>query len=280
MTTGGTYIASSLVESDGRTLEPSRARLMRDLVAAEWLKIRSLRSTYCLLAVLPLPIVLGGGLALSAAGSWERLSGQGRSGFDPSAAGGTALQVTYLVLAAFGILVITSESTTGMLRMTLTAVPRRRSLLTAKAVVVGVVSLAAGQVSSFAVFFVSQAVFGTRGIGVTLASPYALATVLGAGFSCMVMGLVGLGVGTVLRSSAGAFIAIFALLFVVPALISLLPAPWDGRIGSLTLPMASNLLPGRIPGAWLPPAGAVLVLLGYVALALAAASVAITRRDP
>ncbi|MEU3165967.1 ABC transporter permease [Streptosporangium sp. NPDC006930] len=280
MKTGDTYIASSLIEPDGRTLEPSRTRLIWDLVAAEWLKIRSLRSTYYLLAVLPLPIVLGGGLALSAASSWERLSEQGRSGFDPSAAGGTALQVTYLVLAAFGILAITSESTTGMLRMTLTTVPQRRSLLMAKAVVVGVVSLAAGQVSSFAIFFISQAVLGTRGIGVTLASPYALATVLGAGFSCMVMGLVGLGVGTVLRSSAGGFIAIFALLFVVPALISLLPAPWNERIGSLTLPMASNLLPGRISDAWLPPAGAVLVLLGYIALALAAASVAITRRDP
>ncbi|MGP3914241.1 hypothetical protein [Nonomuraea sp. 10N515B] len=179
-----------------------------------------------------------------------------------------------------GILAITSESTTGMLRQTLTAVPQRRTLLMAKALVVGVISLIAGQLSSFAVFFVSQAVLGTRGIGVTLASPYALASVLGAGFSCMVMGLVGLGVGAVLRSSAGGFIVIFALLFVVPALISLLPDPWNERIGSLTLPMASNLLPGRIPDAWLPPAGAALVLLGYIALALAAASAAISRRDP
>ncbi|MEV5411057.1 hypothetical protein AB0K60_19725 [Thermopolyspora sp. NPDC052614] len=69
----------------------------------------------------------------------------------------------------------------------------------------------------------------------------------------MVMGLVGLDVGTALRSSAGGFIAIFALLFVVPALISLLPTPWNERIGSLTLPITSSLLPGRMPGAWPHP---------------------------
>ncbi|MEV7008687.1 ABC transporter permease [Streptosporangium sp. NPDC051022] len=280
MSTSGTYVSSSLISLGEDALNPSRSRRLRDLVAAEWLKIRSLRSTYYLLAVFPLPILLGGGLALTTASSWDRLTPEGRAGFDATGAGGTALQVTYLVMAAFGILAITSESTTGMLRMTLTAVPRRGELLTAKALVVGVVSLVIGQVSAFAIFFASQAILNTRGIGVTLAAPYALPSVLGAGFSCMVMGLVGLGLGTLLRSTGAAFVSIFALLFVIPPLASLLPTPWHEWVGSLTLPMASNLLPGRITGDWFPPAAAALVLLGYVAVSLVAAGAALSRRDP
>ncbi|MFF4413728.1 hypothetical protein ACFYY8_14440 [Streptosporangium sp. NPDC001559] len=90
----------------------------------------------------------------------------------------------------------------------------------------------------------------------------------------------GLGLGTLLRSTGAAFVSIFALLFVVPPLISLLPAPWHEWIGSLTLPMASNLLSGRITGNWFPPMAATLVLLGYIVVSLAAAGAALSRRDP
>ncbi|MEU5883382.1 ABC transporter permease [Spirillospora sp. NPDC047279] len=258
---------------------------MSDVIAAEWLKLRSIRSTYFTLAVPVGFVAMAVLLAIYAVNVWDGLSPADRDHFALSSLATLNAEVTGICVAVLGVLAITGEYRTGMIRTTLTAVPRRRVLLLAKAGVVGAVSLVTGLVVVFGTFFITVAIVGGRPIrgqpsGVVSELPELFARV-GA---VPVFALFGLGLAVLLRSTAGAIVTVFMLGYVVPILTSHLPGPWNERLGSFLL----GALPGQIVGgdnensvygAVLPPPVALLVLAAYAALPLTAAALTLTRRD-
>jgi ABC-2 type transport system permease protein len=257
---------------------PARAR---DVLTSEWIKFRSVRSTYLTLVLAAVAAVsIGYLVAHSEATHWATMTAQARAAFDPVGDSFTGFGIAQLAFGALGVLAICSEYTTGLIRTTFASVPRRRAIIAAKAAVIGVVSLLAGELIAFATFFTGQQALSAQHLNVTLAHPGALRGVLAAGFYLAVVAWAGLGLGTVIRHTAGAITAMIAVVFLLPHIIQALPAPWDIRIGKYSLDIAAQQVIAQHPATGYLPAGpSFLILAGYAAAAITAATLLITRRD-
>jgi ABC-2 type transport system permease protein len=250
-----------------------------NVIASEWTKLRCTRSNAWTLAIAA--IVTLGVTAVAA-------HAIGAARVPPPATGPvTSLTASFLGYAEYavlpvailGALAFTSEYSTGLIRVTFTCVPRRRVVLAAKAAVTGAAALLAGEVLAFLAFFLTQAMLGRR--GVSLADHGALRAVLAAGLLLAVAALTGLGLGAIIRHTAGAIAATVGVIYLITALCLVLPGPWNTRIGRFTLPFAAFQLVTAHPQAdLLSPALSLLVVLAWPAVILATAAVLITRRDP
>lgn len=252
---------------------------MTDVLAGEWIKARSVRSTTAILAACAAILAVGAVLTMLMVRDWDGSPPDVRARFANADTSVVALPLAQFCLAALSALVITSEYGSGMIRTSLVAVPRRRTVFAAKALVVAAVTLVAGQAVAFAAFAAGRLIVGDRPppLGFATSAADALPGVVGAGLSMTTVGLVALGVGAVLRSTAGSLMVIGALLFVLPTLAPLLPQPWDDRAAAAMLPSLAFEVTGG-SGAAMSPTEA-LVAVVYVVGALAAGAVAITRRD-
>jgi ABC-type transport system involved in multi-copper enzyme maturation permease subunit len=198
---------------------------------SEWTKLFSVRSTFWTLLALVVTTIGFGVLA-----SWgtnhgyPQLSAQEKANFDPVSTSLSGLAFGQLAIAVLGVMVISSEYSTGGIRTSLTAVPNRLRLLQAKAVVFTGVALIVGLATSFGAFFAGQPWFSQRGIGAALGDPGVLRAVIGGGLYVAASGLFGLAIGTVLRHTAGGITAAIALLLVVPPLMRLLPGAWGKAV--------------------------------------------------
>jgi ABC-type transport system involved in multi-copper enzyme maturation permease subunit len=179
-----------------------------------------------------------------------------------------------------GVLVITAEYSTGMIRTTFSAVPQRDTVLAVKAAVFGATALAVGLLSSFAAFFVGQAILSSKHVGVSISDPNVLRSVVGAGLYLAVLGLLALGIGALIRHSAGAIAAVFGLIFVLPGLVLALPASWSDIISKYLPSNAGNAIFRTVSGrSSLSPWTGFGVFCAYAAVALVAAAVVVKRRD-
>jgi ABC-2 type transport system permease protein len=277
-TTGSTTGPTTGEAPSARTQEspvPSIAVRARDLVASEWTKFRSVRSTFWVLLVAVVSPV-GASALVAFAFSSAKASGPAP---DPLLPGVLSLEYAVIAVCVLGVLAFSSEFSTGLIRTTFAAAPRRRAVLAAKAVVLGAVTLAVGEVVVFASFFLSQAILSGHGLGVSLAKPGVPGKVLAAGLVLCVCTELGLALGAIIRHTAGGIAATVAVI-VLPAITGFLPSPWGGRIGRFTLLDAVRQVSALHPGADLfSPGWSLLVLLAWPAVALAVAAVLITRRD-
>ena len=218
-------------------------------VRSEFTKIRSVRSTYWTLMALVLACVGIG--ALFSWGQTQRLThldgGQNFRGqhVPPGVAAHIAadihssaasislfgLLIGQLIIIVLGALVITSEYSTGMIRPSLTTMPRRGTVFAAKGLVFGAVALVVGLVTSFLAFFVGQAILSSQHVGTGLGQPDVLRTVIGGGLFLGVCGLLSFGLGAVLRHTAGAIATGIGLMFVLWILSQFLPGPPSGWFG-------------------------------------------------
>jgi ABC-2 type transport system permease protein len=273
-TTGPTTGDAPAVRTADRPA-PSIAVRARDLVASEWTKFRSVRSTFWVLLVAVVSPVAASALVAFAFSSAQN-SGPAP---DPLLPGVLSLEYAVIAVCVLGVLAFSSEFSTGLIRTTFAAAPRRRAVLAAKAVVLGAVTLAVGEVVVFASFFLSQAILSGHGLGVSLATPGVPGKVLAAGLVLCVCTLLGLALGAIIRHTAGGIAATIAVI-VLPAITGVLPSPWNGRIGRFTLLDAVRQVSALHPGANLfSPGWSLLVLLAWPAVALAVAAVLITQRD-
>jgi ABC-2 type transport system permease protein len=126
-----------------------------------------------------------------------------------------------------GVLVITAEYSTGMIRASMTAVPRRLPVLWGKAVVYGLVTLALITPPVLIAFVVSQAILSGRHIDIAFTAAGVPRAVFGAALYLTVIGLFGLGLGAIVRNTAGGIATFAGLMFVLPPLMNVLPASWN-----------------------------------------------------
>jgi ABC-2 type transport system permease protein len=194
---------------------------------SELTKIRSVRSTWwTLLALVVVCIGLGALITGSIAGHWNQMNPSDRATFDAANTSLVSLDLGQLVIAVLGTLVITSEYSTGMIRTSLTAMPRRGTVFAAKAVVFGLIALVVGEVISFVMFFLGQALLHSTGASVTLSDPGVTRAVVGGGLFLAMCGLFAFGIGSIIRHSAGAIAASIGILFVLPIIANALPSSW------------------------------------------------------
>jgi ABC-2 type transport system permease protein len=252
----------------------------RTVTQMEWRKLRTVRSTWYIVAVFAVGMI---GLAIIVLGhdNYAQLSAAARASFDSVNDSFTGLVLGQLLLGILGVLAITSEFSSGMIRATFAAAPSRLLVLAAKAGVLGAVTLAAGEIFAFAAFFAGQAVLKAPAPHVTLGQPGVLRAVLMAGAYPALIALIGLGLGAVIRHTAGAICAVAGVLFVLPLLfIPLGTSIQNAVVKFLPEPMAANSLTVVKPVAnTLSPWVSFGLLCGYAVVALAAGCWALAGRD-
>jgi len=264
-----------------RALPASAGRAnLAGALRSELTKIRSVRSTYWTLLALVVVTVGFGALA-----SWGRAThgGQPGPGFDPTAQSLSGLYISQLIMGVLGVLVITAEYSTGMIRTTLTTLPRRGTIVAAKAIVFAVVAFVTGLITSFGSFFLGQALMRSHHISTTISQPHVLRAVIGGALFLTACGLLAFGIGLLLRHTAGAISTVVGLLFVLTILINFLPQSWQDHVDKWVPAMAGTQIWSTVPNQGHPPAFApwtgFAVFCGYAAIALIAGLVLFRKRD-
>jgi ABC-2 type transport system permease protein len=201
------------------------------ILRSEFTKLRSVRSTYwTLFAAVVFTIGLSVIAALVVSGNYAGFSPRRKADFNATQLSLGGLNLAQIAIGVLGVLTITSEYGTGMIRATLSAVPQRRTMLAAKGIVFAATALAIGLFASFVAYLLGQALLSGQAPTTSLGDPHVLRAVVGGGLYLAALGLLGLGLGAIIRASAGAISALFGLLFVPPIIMALLPQSWQDTI--------------------------------------------------
>lgn len=253
------------------------------VLRSESTKLWSLRSTWITLGLALLFLIAFGTIA-----AWRYYSGvtSGRQ-LDPDFLDSTALSLSLfgiplsqLALGVLGVLVTAGEYSTGAIRSTLAAVPRRLPVLWSKAAVYGVVALAIALVGSFVTFFVDSGIVHNTPAALTISSSGVVRSLLGATVYLGLIGVIGVALGALLRSVAGAISVLVAGLMLVPGLVSLLPTSWHNAIQPYLPSIAGESMYSLHHGPHTLSAGpGFLVFAAWTALALAGAAWRLSRSD-
>ncbi len=249
------------------------------VIHSEWIKASTLRSTWFTLAFAILGMVgIAVGIAWATRAFWNDMDAESQANFDAIAVGLGGVILAQLVIAVLGVQIITGEYTTGMIRASLSAVPRRIMLLLGKVTVSAFLSLVVSIIASFAAFYVAQMILGDE--GVSLGEPTALRAVLGTAFNLTAIGIMATAVGFIARSTAGGIGIILGILLVLPVIGSMLPFDWVNDLMEY-LPsnagaavMATSATPADIS-----PLTGFLCLCAWMLVFIVGAGITLVRRD-
>jgi ABC-2 type transport system permease protein len=252
------------------------------VVLSEWTKYVSLRSTRWSLAVgVLLTIAFPLLFAAVTASHWAHMSPGDRADRHPLDIALAGVNIAQLAIAVLGVLVITGEYSTGMIRSTLLAVPRRLPVLWAKLAVHAAVTFALTVPAVLIGFFASQSILnGHHILQISFGAPGVARSVIGGAIFVTLVGIFALGIGTIVRSTAGGIATFAAIFFVVPPLMNVLPASWNHAISKYLPSEAGRQLFSLTTGAHsLSPLWGGLLFAGYCALTVAIAAALLVRRD-
>ena len=244
---------------------------------AEWTKLRTLRSTWMSLAgAMVLTVFLGVVVPSTQMSQWDEMSPSQRSELDATSLSLVGVLFSTVILGSLAVRVVTGEHSTGMIRLTYSALPRRRHVLLAKAVVIAAVALPAALVANLAAFVAGQRVLSVEGVQTSLGEPGASTAVVFGALAVAATAILGVGLGAVMRRTA-------------PATAVLSVAIIGAQLFSIAVPEgARRFLPGfalqaTVTGTstedLLEPFAGVVVLTGYALAAMVIATVLVDRRD-
>ncbi len=272
---------SAVTPTVPRLEKPGRVTFPHVLLS-EWTKFRSVRSTaWCLgstfLLTIAFPVIFS--FVLSA--HWGQMQPSERANHSPLEVALAGVLFAQLVIGILGVLVITAEYSTGSIRSTLTAVPKRLPVLWAKLLDFAVVSFVLMVPAVIVSFFVSQAILARHDILQTSFSAHGVArSIIGGALYVMLVGIFALAIGAIVRNTAGGIATFAGIFFVIPPLMNLLPLSWNNAI-SQWLPSEAGRQVFSLKHAdhTLTPLAGGLVFAGYCALAIVIAAVLLQRRD-
>src|SRR5580700_2564189 len=194
------------------------------VIRSEWMKFRSLRSTlYTLLAAVALTIGIGALFSALTASEYHTFGAADKATFSAVSTSLTGISFAVVAFGVLGVLLMSGEYSTGMIRSSLTAVPRRLPVLWGKLAVFAGTIFSVSLVASFISFFLGQALLSSHHLGVSMTAPDALRSVIGAALYVTVAGLIGVALGALLRNTAAGIATFAAVFFVIPPLAGLLP---------------------------------------------------------
>jgi ABC-type transport system involved in multi-copper enzyme maturation permease subunit len=264
---------------------PGRRPGFSDTLASEWTKLRTIRATYIQI-VLAMVLALGMAalIGLAIGSSFDQLNPEDQATFDPAVTSQFGLAIGGIVMIVLAVTFVSSEYTSGMIRLTLTATPRRLRVLMAKFAIIVLLMLALGTVASVGSFFIGQAVLGSYDAVPTASlKGEALRAVIAGALTAPFFPLIGACLGAILRSTASAITTVLSIMFVPGILSALLPDAIQENVLRFLPNNATDQLMVTRPDVESPlhldvlPA-ALLVVLWLAAFGIGAA-VSITRRD-
>ena len=251
-----------------------------NVLRSEFTKLRSVRSTWWTATAAAMATVA---VCLIICVQWRNnlISGKDTlDGFDATLTSLNGLYLAQVAVGTLGVLVMSSEYGTGMIRATMAAVPQRRAVLAAKGLVFAGCTLVAGEILSFAAFAVGQSILSGAHASASLGDPQVLRATVGGGLYLTAVGLLGFGLGALVRHTAGALSAFFGVLFASTALVDLLPTSWRNEVIDYMPANAGSQILTTVPtNSALGPWAGLAVLTAYSAAAILAAALLITHRD-
>ncbi|MGY0018723.1 ABC transporter permease subunit [Streptomyces sp. cg35] len=250
------------------------------VLRSEWTKIKSVNSTALTLS-LAVIVSVGLGMLISALSKneFKNLSAEDKLTFDPTVIAFSGLTLGQLALVVFGVLVVASEYSTGMIRTSLAAVPQRGTFLFSKVAVAALLALGVSLVTSFAAFFLGQAMLGDH--STDLGSPNVLRAVLGAAVYMTLMAMFSMGVASILRSPMLALGILMPFLFLVSPILGNVSATkkvaqyFPDQAGLKIMQVVTPPNDDAPYGPW----GGLAILLVWVAAALFVGYVLLKKRD-
>ena len=255
----------------------TQARVLR----SEWTKLRTQPSAlWALLSAVILIVAFGILYSLLREARPPHGAAAIRS-FDPVSVSLSGVQIAQIAAGVLGVLLITGEYATGLIRTSLAAVPRRLPVLWGKAATLAAATVAVSLPAALAAFLAGQSILGRQHLGVTLSQPGVARAVIGGALYLAVAALIGLGLGALLRSTAGGIAALFGLLFAVQILAGFLPGSWSDEVGKY-LPASAGLAVTSVrpdPASSLPPWTGFGVFCLYAAVLLSLAALRMRRGD-
>lgn len=261
---------------------PSGHYRLGGVVASEWTKLTTVRSTVWTLVITAVAGVGIGALVTSAqAARFSTRSLPARLAFDPTRSSLSGMLLAQLAIGVLGVLVVSAEYTSGTIRATFSAVPRRPMVLVAKVALFATVAFVVGEVVSFAAFFLGQHILSGKTPTASLSDPTVARAVVSAGLYLTALGLLALGLATIIRHTAAAISAFVGGLFILPIIADVLPSSFANDVGRFlpadigTRMMSANYHGADSFGPWL----SFVLLCIYAAASLIVGGVLLVRRD-
>ncbi|NSC23949.1 ABC transporter permease [Streptomyces albus subsp. chlorinus] len=249
------------------------------VLKSEWTKVRSVRSTvWTLAAALLVSIGLGALICAVTASTFDDMSTADRRTFDATYTSFAGMGLGQLAMIAFGVLVVSAEYSTGMIRNSLAAVPQRATFMWCKVLVAGPLVLVVGMLTSFGAFFLGQALLGSHGVGI--GETGVLRAVVGGGLYMTLIALFAIGITFVLRSPLLAFAILMPWFFLVSNILGSVEA--TKKIGQYLPDQAGTTVMSVVPETLDRPYGpweGLLIMAAWTAAALVAGLVVLKKRD-
>ena len=252
------------------------------VLVSEWTKLRTVRSTkWSLFAAFLLTIAFPVLFSLVTRSHWGSMSRSDRAGRHPLDIALAGVNVAQLAVAVLGVLLISAEYSTGSIRSTFTAVPKRLPVLWAKLLDYAVVSFVLVLPAVLVSFFASQAILhNIPQLQISFSESGVARSVIGGAVYVMLVGIFALAIGAIVRNTAGGIATFAAIFFVLPPLMFTLPTSWNNAISQYLPSEAGRQIFSLHHAAHtLTPLTGGLVFVAYCAAAIAIAAFLLVRRD-
>jgi ABC-2 type transport system permease protein len=274
-------VNASAVHALPRLEHTGRVTQLR-VLRSEWTKIWSVRSTrWSLLIAVVLTIGLPCLFAAVTASHWNTMGPREQANRHPLEIATAGVNLSQLAIAVLAVLTITAEYSTGMIRASFTAVPKRLPVLWAKLAVFAAITFALALPSVFISFWASQAILHAQPtLQTSLSDPGVARTVIGGAVYLVLIGVFAMALGAIIRNTAGGISIFAAIFFVIPPLLNILPTSWNNAISPYIPDSAARaVFQLTHDSGSLAPGPGVLLFCGYCAVAVAIAAVLLLRRD-
>ncbi|MGA3217524.1 MAG: ABC transporter permease [Acidimicrobiales bacterium] len=256
---------------------PVRATTISRALTAEWTKLRTLPSTWRTAAfAFAFSIATGAVLVISQAGQWATMTPGQRRSFDATSCSLFGIMIAAVLLGSLAVRSVTAEYATGMVRSTFAAMPARRLVLAAKAATVAAFAFPVALVSNVVAFEIGQRIFAAKHLQVALGHPGVLRAIFFGALAVSLIAALGVGLGGVIRHTAGATTAMAVVIVGGVTFGQLLPASMRGYLPGTAIQAAVTV--HRSPGI-IAPGTAIVVLAVYAAIALGAAAMRAAHGD-
>jgi ABC-type transport system involved in multi-copper enzyme maturation permease subunit len=252
------------------------------VLQSEWTKIRTVSSTrWTLISALAVTVAMGAALCALMNATFDDLPDAERLTFDPTLISFSGMVLGQLAMVVFGVLVVGTEYSSGMIRTSLAAVPQRGTFIFSKIAVAGLLALVVGMATSFLTFFLGQALLGEH--RTSIGEENVLRAVFGGGIYMGLMAIFSMGVATMLRSSMLSLGILMPFFFLVSQILSAVPGAKDvaryfpDQAGAKIMQVVPNAMnSGDSPyGPW----GGLGIMLLWVAAALLGGFLVLRKRD-
>jgi ABC-2 type transport system permease protein len=266
-----------LTEAESSGIRVTQSRVVR----SEWLKMRTLRSSWVTWGIAVLAMAgIGIIISWSTASSWTHMRPREKLHFNALADPLSGFYLAQLAIGVLGVLLMAGEYSTGMIRASLGAVPKRLPVLWAKLGVFCTTVLITMLPVSVLTFFISQRFLATQHIQTTWVAPNVARSVIGVGLYLTVVAALGIGLGAIVRNVAGAIATLVGVLLVLPVIASALPQNWGDRINKwLPSNAGQALMSLGSDNTTLSPWRGFTVFCAYAVATVAAAAVLLRKRD-